>query len=244
MDVVADGLDAAGAGGRCAEQVPRDAGQPIGLAVSAAEEEDERLLGKIFHRVLVLRQGDRVGLAGVVQQRTGRQSQPARRRKQCGCTSCQSHPCRTSWGRTAPRSSGRERRCRRRACDGCSTSAPSASVADSRRSARSQRGSAWSSSSHSPKGSHSCFSLRWKPVMKAELRSVESTTDRSRLQHAPVELARQRQSVPEHSVHAAATEPASADGASSSAAGVTLTPTWSVWSRPPSTTPRSGLTSP
>ncbi len=71
MDVVADGLDAAGAGGRCAEQVPRDAGQPIGLAVSASEEEYERLLGKIFHRMLVLRSGDRVGLACVVQQCTG-----------------------------------------------------------------------------------------------------------------------------------------------------------------------------
>src|SRR5713226_3898423 len=71
MDVVADGLNAAGAGGRLAEQVPRDGGQPIGLAVSASEKEYERLLGKIFHRMLVLRQGDRVGLACVVEQCTG-----------------------------------------------------------------------------------------------------------------------------------------------------------------------------
>ena len=80
MDVVADGLDAAAAGRRLAEQVPRDVGQPIGLAVSAAEEEHERLFGKIFHRMLVLRQCDRVGLARVVQQRSRRKPQPALRR--------------------------------------------------------------------------------------------------------------------------------------------------------------------
>ena len=79
MDVVADGLDAARAGGRVAEQVPRDAGQPIGLAVSAAEQEDERLLGQIFHRVLMLGHGDRIGLARVVQhaQSADSRSRPA-----------------------------------------------------------------------------------------------------------------------------------------------------------------------
>ena len=71
VDIVADGVDAAGASGRLAEEVPRDAGQAIRLAVSAAEEEYERFLGKILHRVLVLRSCDRVGLARVVQQRTG-----------------------------------------------------------------------------------------------------------------------------------------------------------------------------
>ena len=128
---------------RLAEQIPGDAGQPIGLAVSASEEEDERLLGKIFHRMLVLRQGDRVGLARVVQQRIGRQPQPARRRKNAGAPVAKAVPVGRHRDRTAPRSSGRERRCRRRACDGCSTSAPSASVADSRRSPRNQHGSAW-----------------------------------------------------------------------------------------------------
>lgn len=48
MDVVADGVDAPRAGGRLAEQVPRDVGEAIRLAVSASEEENERLLGKIF----------------------------------------------------------------------------------------------------------------------------------------------------------------------------------------------------
>ena len=71
MDVVADGLDAARAGGRVAEQVPRDASQTIGLAVSAAEKEDERLLRQIFHRVLILRHGNRIGLARVAQERIG-----------------------------------------------------------------------------------------------------------------------------------------------------------------------------
>ena len=71
MDVVADGLDTAGAGGRVTEQVPRDASQTIGLAVSAAKKEDQRLLGKIFHRVLILRHGDWIGLARVAQERAG-----------------------------------------------------------------------------------------------------------------------------------------------------------------------------
>ncbi len=67
MDVVADGLDAACARGRFAEQIPRDAGQPIRLAVPASEEEYERLLGKIFYGVLILGESDRVGCARVVQ---------------------------------------------------------------------------------------------------------------------------------------------------------------------------------
>ena len=77
VDVVADGLDAAGARRRHAEQVPRNAGQPVGFAVAASQQEYERLLRECFHRMLVLRHDVRVGQARVLQQRAGREAQPA-----------------------------------------------------------------------------------------------------------------------------------------------------------------------
>src|SRR3989441_12285787 len=49
MDVVADGLDAAGAGGGLAGQNPSDAGPPSGLAVAASRGGLERLLGENVH---------------------------------------------------------------------------------------------------------------------------------------------------------------------------------------------------
>ena len=92
MDPVADRLDAPGAGRRVAEQVPGDAGQPIGLAVTAAEQEDERLLREIFHGMLVLRLRDRIGLACIVQQRHSPTAAPVPPARRCECTSCQSRP--------------------------------------------------------------------------------------------------------------------------------------------------------
>ena len=50
MDEVADRLDPRPARRRLAEQLPGDVGQPIGLAIAAAEQKDQRLLGQILDR--------------------------------------------------------------------------------------------------------------------------------------------------------------------------------------------------
>ena len=100
MDVVADRLHAAGAGGRLPNSSQAMSGQPIGLAVSAAEQEDERLFGKVLDRVLLLRQArpDRARpCRSRAQWPTAGAGPPARR---SGCTSCQSRRGRASSGRT------------------------------------------------------------------------------------------------------------------------------------------------
>src|SRR5205823_9334184 len=73
VDVIANGLNAPRAGGRLAEQAPRQFGQSIGLAISAAEEKDEALAGKIFDGVLPIRRCDPIGRTRIVHDRTGGQ---------------------------------------------------------------------------------------------------------------------------------------------------------------------------
>ena len=53
MDVVADRLNAVPARRRLPEEVPRRLRQPVGVAVPAAEQEDQRLLGQVLHRNLL-----------------------------------------------------------------------------------------------------------------------------------------------------------------------------------------------
>ena len=134
MDVVADVVDTVGAGVRLPDPTrgwPDDPSRNSGC-----RGKNDRLLEQVFHRVLVLRSDDRVGLAGVVHQRARREAQPAGRREHAGAPVAKAIPV------------GRHGHERLRddavwsgevadARDGCSTSAPSASAADSRRSARS-----------------------------------------------------------------------------------------------------------
>ena len=57
---VADRLDPTPAGGRIAEELPRDRGQAVGFAVAAAEQKDERVVGQQLDRRLPRLGGDDV----------------------------------------------------------------------------------------------------------------------------------------------------------------------------------------
>ena len=52
MHVIADGLHARVAWSRAAEELPGRLRQQIGLAIAAAQQEKESLLGQILHRIL------------------------------------------------------------------------------------------------------------------------------------------------------------------------------------------------
>jgi hypothetical protein len=80
VDEVADGLDPPPAGRPVAEEGPRHLGEPIGLAVAAAQQEDEAVLREILDRVLLRRGGDHVGLTAVVDDRVGGEPERARGR--------------------------------------------------------------------------------------------------------------------------------------------------------------------
>ena len=55
--------DATRTWGRAAKEFPCDAGQFVGLAVTAPEQKDDRVVGQIFDSVLIFREGNRVRLA-------------------------------------------------------------------------------------------------------------------------------------------------------------------------------------
>ena len=65
MHEVADGLDALPAGRRRAEQSPGGLRQQVGLAIPAAEQEEQGLLGERLHGPLLEPGRHRVGIAGV-----------------------------------------------------------------------------------------------------------------------------------------------------------------------------------
>ena len=71
VDEVADRLDAPPAGGAGAEQLPGGLGQPVRLAVAAAQQVDQGLVRQILHRVLHRRRVDRIGGARIVDHRIG-----------------------------------------------------------------------------------------------------------------------------------------------------------------------------
>jgi hypothetical protein len=71
VDEIADGLDASPSGRRIAEEIPRHLGQPIGLAISAAQQEYQGFLGQVLHRDLLGRGSDHIRLACIVDNRTG-----------------------------------------------------------------------------------------------------------------------------------------------------------------------------
>jgi hypothetical protein len=71
MDEIANGLDAFPSDGRFAEEGPGHLGQPIGLAISASQENHEAVIGQVSHRVLLGRGGDHIGLTCIVHDRIG-----------------------------------------------------------------------------------------------------------------------------------------------------------------------------
>ena len=76
VDVVADRLHARPAGRRAAEQRPGGVGKPVGVAVAAAQQEDEHVVRQVLDRVLLGVRHDRVGQAGVADQEVRRDRQP------------------------------------------------------------------------------------------------------------------------------------------------------------------------
>ncbi len=61
VNVVDDRLHARPAQGRLAEQLPGDGREPVGVAVAAAHEEDEDIVGQILHSGLGSEGDDRIG---------------------------------------------------------------------------------------------------------------------------------------------------------------------------------------
>jgi hypothetical protein len=72
VNEVADGLDATPAERRLPEQRPCDLGKPIGLAIAAAQQEHQGLVGQVFHSVLICLAGDHIRLVRVVHDPIGR----------------------------------------------------------------------------------------------------------------------------------------------------------------------------
>jgi hypothetical protein len=79
---VADGLHARPAGRRALEQGPGDFAEAISLAIAAAQQVDDRLIGQVLHRVLLRVGRVFVDQAGVADDEIGRQRQAAGRRQQ------------------------------------------------------------------------------------------------------------------------------------------------------------------
>ena len=63
VDVVADRLDPRPARRRIAEQRPGGVREPVGVAVAAAQQEDEHVVGQVLDRVLLGVRHDGIGLA-------------------------------------------------------------------------------------------------------------------------------------------------------------------------------------
>jgi hypothetical protein len=77
MNEIADRLDPAPARHRVPEKVPRGLGKPIGLAVAAAQEKEQRLLGQVLDSVLLRRGDGRIGGATVPKHSARREADPA-----------------------------------------------------------------------------------------------------------------------------------------------------------------------
>ena len=78
VHVVADRLHARPARRRVAEQRPGGLGEPVGLAIAAAEQIDDHLVRQLLDRHLLRLRRDRVGQAGVADQEIVRmRSRPA-----------------------------------------------------------------------------------------------------------------------------------------------------------------------
>src|SRR5467141_135709 len=71
IDIVADRLDSAPSRWRLPEESPRRLGKPIGFAVPASEQEEQRFFGEIRHRKLLRLRNDRVGGSGIVHEGVG-----------------------------------------------------------------------------------------------------------------------------------------------------------------------------
>src|SRR5467141_2164484 len=69
MDIVADSLNSAPSRWRLPEEIPRRLGKPIGFAVPASEQEEQRFFGQIRHRNLLRLRNDHVGGSGIVHER-------------------------------------------------------------------------------------------------------------------------------------------------------------------------------
>ena len=80
MNEIADRLNAPPSRRDIAEHVPGRLAQPIGLAVAAAHEVDEALVGQIRHGEFPCARDDRVGLAPVFDRRVAPKRQVAGRR--------------------------------------------------------------------------------------------------------------------------------------------------------------------
>ena len=80
VDEVADRLHASPSGRRCREQAPGDLRQSVRLAITAAEQVQQRLFRQVLHRVLRRVGPDRIGVAGVVDDgMAGKADLPGRR---------------------------------------------------------------------------------------------------------------------------------------------------------------------
>jgi hypothetical protein len=84
MDEVADRLDAAPSRRRPAEEIPCRLGQPIGLAVAASQQKQQRFLRQVGHRKLSGLGHDDVGCPGIVDERIGRDPRSTLRRDDSG----------------------------------------------------------------------------------------------------------------------------------------------------------------
>ena len=84
VDVVADCLNAVPSGGRLTEEVPRGLRQAIGVAISAAEQEDQRFLWQVRNRNLLCVGNDDVREATVVDDRVRPDARAAGGRNDAG----------------------------------------------------------------------------------------------------------------------------------------------------------------
>src|SRR3977135_3455284 len=70
-DIIADRLDSTPSRWRLPEEIPRRLGKPIGFAVPASEQEEQRFLGEIWHRKLLRLRNDHVRGSGIVHDGVG-----------------------------------------------------------------------------------------------------------------------------------------------------------------------------
>src|SRR5271166_2696504 len=77
MDEIADRLDARPSRRRAFEEFPGHRGQAVGLAVTAAQEKDQRLGRQVLDRVLSGRRDNYIRQAGIMNDAISRQTHPA-----------------------------------------------------------------------------------------------------------------------------------------------------------------------
>ena len=92
VNVVADCLNAPPSRRCLPKEIPRRLGKPIGFAVAAAQEEDKRVLGQVWHGHLLCAGNDDVGQARVVDERIGGDARASLGRNNAGAPVAEAVP--------------------------------------------------------------------------------------------------------------------------------------------------------